>query len=113
MNISILGLVITCSILVIVNVVIIYENNKIKRKFKKDVKELKVGNRYKMKKFRWVDDNPFNIEPTYTCIVEITDIKFNNKGERYVQYRQIDPKYEGEPFSDPFDEFIEFYELIK
>lgn len=69
--------------------------------------------RYKMKKSSLFirDDNPFKVEPTY--IVEIIDIKLNNKNELYVQYKQIEPEYKGKPFSDPFKEFIVFYDLIK
>lgn len=90
----------------------VYDTNKEKKKYKKDVEELKVGNRYKMKKFSlWLDDNPFIVEPTY--IVEIIDIQFNNKGKRYVQYRQIEPTYIEKPFSEPFSYFRDCYDLIK
>jgi hypothetical protein len=57
------------------------------------------------------DDNPFKVEPTY--IVEIIDIKLNNKNELYVQYKQIEPEYKGKPFSEPFKRFIVFFDLIK
>ena len=63
-----------------------------------------------MKKFLWVDDDPF-IDETY--IVEIIDIKVNSKNEIYVQYKQIEPEYKGKPFSETFKEFIVFFELIK
>jgi uncharacterized lipoprotein YehR (DUF1307 family) len=112
--VNILGLIIAGSLLVIVIVLFvatICDGNKEKKKYKKDVEELKVGNRYKTKKFRWVDDNPFKVEPTF--IVEITDIKNNNKNEVYVQYKQIEPEYKGEPFSEPFKDFIDFFDLIK
>lgn len=87
------------------------EDCKIKRKFKKDVEELKIGNKYKMKKSFLCSDNPFKVDPTF--IVEITDIKFNHKNEIYVQYKQIEPEYKGKPFSEPFKDFIDFFELIK
>lgn len=87
-----------------------HDKKKEKKKYKKSVDELKIGNKYQMKKLIWEDDNPFNVE---TYIVEIIDIKFNNKGERYVQYKQIEPEYKGKPFSDSFKKFIVFYNLIK
>lgn len=106
-----LGLTIAGLLLVIIIIIcFIYEGNRSGKKFKKDVEELKIGNRYKkMKKFRCVDDNPFNVEP----IVEIIDIKFNHKNELFVQYKQIVPEYNGETFSDSFEDFIDYYELIK
>lgn len=111
---NILGLIIAGSLLVIVIILfisLIYETNKEKKEYKKGVEELKVGNRYLTKKFRWVDDNPFKVEPTF--IVEIIDIKTNDKNKLFVQYKQIEPKYKGKPFSEPFKDFIEFFDLIK
>jgi hypothetical protein len=104
-------LTITGVLLVIIIIIsLIYESNKLNKEYKKHEEELKVGNRYKkMKNFRWVDDNPFNVE----LIVEIIDIKYNRKNEPFVQYRQIEPEYTGEPFSGKFEEFIDYYELIK
>lgn len=112
---NILGLIITGLFLVTVIILFIYliidDTNKEKKEYKKGVEELKVGNRYKMKKLRWIDDNPFKVEPTF--IVEIIDIKTNDKNKLFVQYKQIEPKYKGEPFSEPFKDFIECFDLIK
>ena len=90
------------------------EANKIKKQYEKDVKELKIGNKYKMKEspFRFLrGDNPFKTTPNF--IVEIVDVKFNRRNVLYVQYKQIVPEYNGEPFSDSFEDFIDYYELIK
>jgi hypothetical protein len=111
---NILGLIITGSLLVITIITIISENNRIKKQFKKDVEELKIGNKYKMKEspFRFLrGDNPFKTTPNF--IVEIVDVKFNRRNVLYVQYKQIVPEYNGEPFSDSFEDFIDYYELIK
>lgn len=88
-----------------------HDRKKEKKKKKKDVEELKIGNKYQMKECFLRSDNPFKVESTY--IVEITDIKFSHKNELYVQYKQIEPEYKGEPFSDTFKDFIVFYNLIK
>jgi hypothetical protein len=106
-------LTITGALLVIILFIyLIYDDtNKEKKKYKKGVEELKVGNRYKMKKSSlFLDDNPF-IDETY--IVEIIDIKYNNKNKLYVQYKQIEPEYKGKPFSESFKDFIECFDLIK
>lgn len=84
--------------------------NKIKKKFKKDVEELKIGNKYKMKEFFLRNDNPFN---STTFIVEIVDVKFNYKNELYVQYKQIEPELKDELFSSSFNKFMDVYDLIK
>lgn len=90
------------------------EDNRIKKKYKKHFEELKIGNRYKMKEspFRFLrGDNPFKTTPNF--IVEIVDVKFNRRNVLYVQYKQIVPEYNGEPFSDSFEDFIVFFDLIK
>lgn len=91
------------------------EGNKIKRKFKKDIEELKIGNKYKMKespfRSRFLRDDPFRAVPNF--IVEIIDVKYNSRNVLYVQYKQIVPEYEGEPFSDSFEDFMDYYDLIK
>jgi flagellar basal body-associated protein FliL len=111
---EIILLVIVCAIVVFFIFALIidyHDRKKEKKKYKKHLEELKIGNKYKMKKFTlFLDDNPF-IDETY--IVEIIDIKVNNKNKLYVQYKQIEPEYKGKPFSDPFKEFIVFYDLIK
>lgn len=105
-------LTITGVLLVIIIIIgLIYDVNKSNKKFKKDIEELKVGNRYKLTEFRWADDNPFKVKHTY--IVEIIDIKVNSKNKLYVKYKQIEPEYKDEPFSDSFDKFMDYYKLIK
>jgi len=110
-----LGLTIAGLLLVIIIIIcFIYEGNMSGKKFKKDVEELKIGNKYKMKEspFRFLrGDNPFKTTPNF--IVEIVDVKFNRRNVLYVQYKQIVPEYNGEPFSDSFEDFIDYYELIK
>lgn len=113
---EIILLVIVCAIVVFFIFALIidyHDRKKEKKKYKKHLEELKIGNKYKMKKSPLFirDDNPFKVEPTY--IVEIIDIKLNNKNELYVQYKQIEPEYKGKPFSEPFKEFIVFFDLIK
>jgi len=110
---EIILLVIVCAIAVFFIFALIidyHDRKKEKKKYKKHLEELKIGNKYKMKKLLWQEDNPF-IDKTY--IVEIIDIKLNNKNELYVQYKQIEPEYKGKPFSETFKEFIVFFELIK
>lgn len=113
---EIILLVIFCAIVVFFIFALImdyHDRKKEKEKYKKDVEELKIGNKYKMKKSSLFkcDDNPFIVEPTF--IVEIIDIKYNDKNKMYVQYKQIEPEYKGKPFSDSFKEFIGGYDLIK
>lgn len=110
---EIILLVIVCAIVVFFIFALIidyHDRKKEKKKYKKHLEELKIGNKYKMKKLLWQEDNPF-IDETY--IVEIIDIKVNNKNKLFVQYKQIEPEYKGKPFSEPFKEFIVFFELIK
>lgn len=107
-----LGFTITGLLSVIILIIsLIYEINRSGRKFKRDIKELKIGNKYKPTKSFFYRDNPFN--PEYTCIVEITDIKLNYKDKIYVQYKQIEPEIQGEYFYSSFDRFMDFYKLIK
>lgn len=110
---EIILLVIVCAIAVFFIFALIidyHDRKKEKKKYKKHFEELKIGNKYKMKKLLWVDDDPFMDE---TYIVEIIDIKLNSKNEFYVQYKQIEPEYKGKPFSEPFKKFIVFFDLIK
>lgn len=103
-NTGILILVIGCLVapMVFLLIIDITIKNKEKKKYKKCVRELKIGNKYKMK-----------IEPTF--IVEITDIIFNYKNEICVKYKQIEPECTGKSFSfnEPLKDFIEFFDLIK
>lgn len=111
---EIILLVIVCAIVVFFIFALIinyHDRKKEKKKYKKHFEELKIGSRYKIKESFLRCDNPFNVETTF--IVEITGIKFNYKDELYVQYKQIEPEYKGKPFSEPFKEFIVFFDLIK
>lgn len=113
-NSEIFSLVMGCFLVIVIIAILIlhyYEKNKAKKKYKKSVEELKVGNKYQMKESILRSDNPFKVEPTY--IVEITDIKLNNEDKWYVQYKQIEPEYKGKLFSESFSYFIDHYDLIK
>ena len=111
---EIILLVIVCAIVVFFIFALIidyHDRKKEKKKYKKSVDELKIGNKYQMKEYFLRSDNPFKVDPTF--IVEIIDIKYNDKNKMYVQYKQIEPEYKGKPFSEPFKEFIVFFDLIK
>lgn len=115
-NTEIILLVLFCAIVaffIFALIIDYHDKKKIEQKYKKHVEELKIGNKYKMNRSSLFkcDDNPFIVEPTF--IVEIIDIKYNDKNKMYVQYKQIEPEYKGKPFSDPFKEFIGDYDLIK
>ena len=62
------------------------------KKYKQYIDSIKIGDKFVMRWSLNKDVNPFvKIEP---MIVEITDIKTNKIGEKYVQYRYIDdPPY--------------------
>ena len=63
-----------------------------RKKYKQYIGSIKIGDKFVMRGSLNEDVNPFvKIEP---MIVEITDIKTNKIGEKYVQYRYIDdPPY--------------------
>ena len=63
-----------------------------RKKYKQYIDSIKIGDKFVMRGSLNEDVNPFvKIEP---MIVEITDIKTNKIGEKYVQYRYIgDPPY--------------------
>jgi hypothetical protein len=113
LGLTIVGLVLV-GLVLFLTILGFCEGNRIKKQFKKDVEELKIGNKYKRKEspFRFLrGDNPFKTTPNF--IVEIVDVKFNRRNVLYVQYKQIEPEYKGEPFSEPFKDFIDFFDLIK
>ena len=57
------------------------------KKYKQYIDSIKIGDKFVMRGSLNEDVNPFvKIEP---MIVEITDIKTNKIGEKYVQYRYI------------------------
>lgn len=62
------------------------------KKYKQYIDSIKIGDKFVMRGSVNADVNPFvKIEPT---IVEITDIRTNKIGKKYVQYRYIgDPPY--------------------
>ena len=62
------------------------------KKYKQYIDSIKIGDKFVMRESVNADVNPFvKIEP---MIVEITDIRTNKIGEKYVQYRYIgDPPY--------------------
>ncbi len=113
---EIILLVIVCSIVaffIFALIIDYHDRKKEKKKYKKHLEELKIGNRYKMKEspFRFLHDDPFEAVPNF--IVEIVDVKYNSRNVLYVQYKQIEPEYKGKPFSEKFSDFIVFFELIK
>lgn len=113
---EIILLVIVCTIVVffIFALIIDYHDRKKEKKiYKKHLEELKIGNKYKMKEspFRFLRDDPFEAAPNF--IVEIIDVKYNSRNVLYVQYKQIVPEYKGKPFSESFEDFISYYDLIK
>ena len=58
------------------------------KKYKQYIDSIKIGDKFMMRGSVNEDVNPFvKIEP---MIVEITDIRTNKIGEKYVQYRYID-----------------------
>ena len=76
------------------------------KKYKQYIDSIKIGDKFVMRGSLNEDVNPFvKIEP---MIVEITDIKTNKIGEKYVQYRYIgDPPYL--TFNNKIDIFTELY----
>ena len=63
-----------------------------RKKYQQYIDSIKIGDKFVMRGSLNEDVNPFvKIEP---MIVEITDIRTNKIGEKYVQYRYIDdPPY--------------------
>ena len=63
-----------------------------RKKYKQYIDSIKIGDKFVMRESVKEDVNPFvKIGP---MIVEITDIRTNKIGEKYVQYRYIgDPPY--------------------
>ena len=77
-----------------------------RKKYKQYIDSIKIGDKFVMRGSLNEDVNPFvKIEP---MIVEITDIKTNKIGEKYVQYRYIgDPPYL--TFNNKIDIFTELF----
>ena len=63
------------------------------KRYKKYIDSIKIGDKFAMRGSFDKDLNPFK-EKREPIIVEITDIRTNKIGEKYVQYRYIDdPPY--------------------
>ena len=77
-----------------------------RKKYKQYIDSIKIGDKFVMRGSLNEDVNPFvKIEP---MIVEITDIRTNKIGEKYVQYRYIgDPPYL--TFNNKIDIFTELF----
>ena len=59
------------------------------KRYKKYIDSIKIGDKFMMRGSFYEDVNPFE-ERRKPIIVEITDIRTNKIGEKYVQYRYID-----------------------
>ena len=77
-----------------------------RKKYQQYIDSIKIGDKFVMRGSLNEDVNPFvKIEP---IIVEITDIRTNKIGEKYVQYRYIDdPPYL--TFNNKIDIFTELF----
>ena len=78
----------------------------VSKKYKQYIDSIKIGDKFVMRESVKEDVNPFvKIGP---MIVEITDIRTNKIGEKYVQYRYIgDPPYL--TFNNKIDIFTELF----
>ena len=77
------------------------------KRYKKYIDSIKIGDKFMMRGPFYEDVNPFE-ERRKPIIVEITDIKTNEIGEKYVQYRYIgDPPYL--TFNNKIDIFTELF----
>ena len=77
------------------------------KRYKKYIDSIKIGDKFMMRGTFYEDVNPFE-ERRKPIIVEITDIRTNNIGEKYVQYRYIgDPPYL--TFNNKIDIFTELF----
>lgn len=78
----------------------------VSKKYKQYIDSIKIGDKFMMRG-TFEDVNPFE-ERRKPIIVEITDIKTNKIGEKYVQYRYIgDPPYL--TFNNKIDIFTELF----
>ena len=77
------------------------------KRYKKYIDSIKIGDKFMMRGTFDEDVNPFE-ERRKPMIVEITDIRTNKNGEKYVKYRDInDPPYL--TFNDKIDIFTELF----
>ena len=78
-----------------------------RKKYKQYIDSIKIGDKFMMRGSFDEDVNPFE-ERRKPIIVEIIDIKTNEIGEKYVQYRYIgDPPYL--TFNNKIDIFTELF----
>lgn len=78
-----------------------------RKKYKQYIGSIKIGDKFMMRGSFDEDVNPFG-ERRKPIIVEIIDIKTNEIGEKYVQYRYIgDPPYL--TFNNKIDIFTELF----
>ena len=76
------------------------------KRYKKYIDSIKIGDKFVMRGSVNADVNPF--VKIWPMVVEITDIKTNKIGEKYVQYRYIgDPPYL--TFNNKIDIFTELF----
>ena len=79
----------------------------VSKKYKQYIDSIKIGDKFMMRGTFDEDVNPFE-ERRKPIIVEITDIRTNKNGEKYVKYRDInDPPYL--TFNDKIDIFTELF----
>lgn len=77
------------------------------KRYKKYIDSIKIGDKFMMRGTFYEDVNPFE-ERRKPIVAEITDIKTNEIGEKYVQYRYIgDPPYL--TFNNKIDIFTELF----
>ena len=77
------------------------------KKYKQYIDSIKIGDKFAMRGTFDEDVNPFE-ERRKPIIVEITDIRTNKNGEKYIQYRYIgDPPYL--TFNNKIDIFTELF----
>ena len=78
-----------------------------RKKYKRYIDSIKIGDKFMMRGTFDEDVNPFE-ERRKPMIVEITDIRTNKNGEKYIQYRYIgDPPYL--TFNNKIDIFTELF----
>ena len=77
------------------------------KKYKQYIDSIKIGDKFAMRGTFDEDVNPFE-ERRKPIIVEITDLRTNKNGEKYIQYRYIgDPPYL--TFNNKIDIFTELF----
>ena len=78
-----------------------------RKKYQQYIDSIKIGDKFMMRGSFYEDVNPFE-ERRKPMIVEITDIRTNKNGEKYIQYRYIgNPPYL--TFNNKIDVFTELF----